>query len=642
MIVGPADTDVRPGGSEIVAASVWAVAARSSSVLTSTHRRLAAPMSTQGPASPDLPDDGTVAATFCATLVDEWVRAGLTDAVICPGSRSTPMALAFARHQGVRTHVHIDERSGSFMALGLAKTSRRPVAMVCTSGTAAVEFHPAVVEADLAFVPLLVITADRPPELHGVGAPQTIDQRDLYGTSVRWYCEPGPPDRGGASWWRALARDSWSRTGGSRPGPVHLNLAFREPLLGTPAPLPPPDGPVPPEHAAPTAERDHGRDGAQWGLTDERLAQLVASLSGRRVLVVAGDRAAVDDSDRRALLGLARRYRWPVLADPLSGCRVADDVVIAEYDPILRDETVGAALGPEFVLRLGGLPSSKVLGAWSRSTDATQIGLDRYGGVPDPDRVLSYSGPADVVTVCEQLRAARLEPAPTDWLDSWRGAQRAARAAIDRVLNDHLEVTEPGVAVELASLMERGGTIVASSSMPVRDLEWFAPARDGLTIISNRGANGIDGVVSTGVGAALVGRPTAVLIGDVAFCHDSNGLTGVNARAVDLVIVVIDNDGGGIFSFLPQRSELDPAEFEKLFATPPGVDLATLASAHGLPVERVSTRSGLRAALSGALTRGGPRVVLVSTGRDTNVALHDEINTAVAAAVRTAVLSGRG
>ena len=572
---------------------------------------------------------GDVAAAYCATLVDEWTRRGLTDAVVCPGSRSTPMALALAAAEGVEVHVHHDERSGSFTALGLAKATGRAVAVLCTSGTAAVEFHPAVVEAHQAYVPLLVLTADRPPELHGVGAPQTVDQRDLYGRSVRWYCEPGPPDLGGAPWWRDLARDAWVRTVGIRPGPVHLNLAFREPLVGSPgAPgsLPPP---------AADGEDGAGAPGAgsiPWGLTDEMLAAFGHLLSGRRVLVVAGERSAASDADARRWLQLAGSLGWPVLADHLSGLRRPVTGVVTAYDPLLRHEPAALELEPETVLRVGGRSSSKALGEWLAASGATQLGLDVRGDVPDPERVLAERLHVDPAMVVDQLAAMALAPAPPAWTEQWQHAESVARDAVDRVVTSHTEATEPGVAMDVASLLSDGGQLVVSSSMPVRDLEWYGAARGDLTVMSNRGANGIDGVVSTAVGAALTGAPTALLVGDVAFLHDTNGLLGLARRRVNLVVVVVHNDGGGIFSFLPQREQLVPRTFEQLFGTPHGVDLLALCAAHGIPAEEVSSRTGAQAAIVGALTRGGARVVVVRTGRDANVALHREVHAAVATA----------
>ncbi len=568
------------------------------------------------------PTEGDVAATYCATLVDEWCRLGLTDAVVAPGSRSTPMAVALLADDRVAVHVHHDERSAAFMALGRSLVSRRPTVVLCTSGTAAAQFHAAVVEAHQAYVPLLVLTADRPPELHGVGAPQTIDQRELYGSAVRWYCEPGAPAAGGAPWWRDLARDAWTRCGGPRPGPVHLNLAFREPLLGTASELPEvrPDLP----EVAP---------GPSWGLTDEGLAELAAAFAGRRGLIVAGVRAARDDAEASAVASLADALGWPVLADAASGVRVDRPGVITTFDSLVRDEAFTATARPEVVLRLGGLLSSKELGRFLRTAGAHQVGVDPFGPPADPDRSLARSLTADVTMVCDQLRSVSPAPAPDEWLATWIDADATARRAIGRVLTRHGDATEPATAIDLLAMLPAGARLVVSSSMPVRDLEWYGAARTGVQVLANRGANGIDGVVSTAVGVALDGSPTALLIGDGAFLHDTNGLLGLARRDVDLVMVVVDNDGGGIFSFLGQHEALDTGTFETLFGTPHGVDLCALAGVHGVPAERVSTRAGVQAAVAGALTRGGPRLVVVESDRELNVVLHRELHLAVAAAL---------
>lgn len=566
-------------------------------------------------------DPGDIAATCCATLVDEWAALGLTDVVLSPGSRSTPLALAFAEHPDVRVHVHHDERCASFMALGMAAVSRRPAAVLCTSGTAAVQLHAAVVEAHHACVPLLVLTADRPPELRDVGSPQTIDQVDLYGSSVRWFCDPGPPREGAAPTWRDLAADAWSRAIGARPGPVHLNLAFREPLVGTAGELP--------------ARRDRAErvPAPRFGLTDEELSRLAVEMASPHGIVVAGVRAALDDEDARAIHQLARHLGWPVVADAPSGCRLGVPGDIVHVDSLLRSPSFAEAQHPEVVLRIGGLLTSKVLNRWLARSGALQVGLDRFGSVPDPDRVVAVTVPGDPATVCDQLRSTIVGSPDPSWLAAWVDADHLAGSVISRTLTRHPETSEPAAAIDVAALLSDGGVLVASSSMPVRDLENFAPARAGLRMISNRGASGIDGVTSTAVGAALTGPPTALLIGDVAFLHDTNALLGLRGRGVNLVIVVVDNDGGGIFSFLPQRGVVARERFEQLFGTPHGTDLVAVAEAHGIPAERVASRAGMRAAVAGALTRGGPRVVVVETDRDANLALHEEINDAVTRAL---------
>ena len=551
-------------------------------------------------------DDGSAAATFCATLVDEWVAQGLTDAVICPGSRSTPMALALADRADLAVHVQLDERSAAFMALGLGMASGHPAVVLCTSGTAAVEFHPAVVEADLAAVPILVVTADRPPELQGVGAPQTIGQTNLYGASVRWFVEPGPPSDAHADNWRQLAADAHAATLGMRPGPVHLNLAFREPLLGQ-------VGDVPVRHDAALLRPPP----PELAILVERLGVLVG-FDGRPGLIVAGVRAAVNDADAEAILNLSRYMDWPILADPSSGCRVPDPMVITASDAILRHSAMGELLRPAVVLRIGGLLASRVTNEWLARSGAVQLGIDRYGCCPDPDRVLTaviYATPAgaanDIVRAVTAARAPKSSvdnDAATRVAGNWRAAEAAARAAIDAVLAAHPE-SEPAIVARALASVPDGGSLVVSSSMPIRDLEWYSPPRRGVRVYANRGANGIDGVVSTAVGVALTGRPTTLVIGDLAFLHDTNGMLGLARRAVELRIEVIDNDGGGIFSFLPQRDQLSDERFEQLFGTPQTVDLAALAGAHGV----------------------GDLVTVHHSKRDANRDLHAELNAAVLA-----------
>ncbi len=537
------------------------------------------------------------------------------------------MATALARHPGILVHVVHDERSAGFMALGLGLESAKPAILLSTSGTAAVHFHAAVVEADLSAVPLIAVTADRPPELHGVFAPQTINQRNLYGDSVRWYCEPGVPDSGGSPWWRDLARDSLTRAQDGIPGPVQLNLAFREPLTGTAGELP---------------GRDEGPDDrrpATVGLPDEDLARLIGLVGGRRGIILAGVRTTMpsggdQETERQLVLRLAAGLGWPVFADAASGVRVGDPAVVSTFDLLLRNERFASDLQPEVVFRFGGLLTSKVVNAWLISSGAVQVAFDRHGRCPDPDRVLSRSHPVSPAVLAEALIHHDISPAPAGWLADWSDADQRARAALQSGLVGLGEVTEPAAVMDVLAAVPTGGRLVVSSSMPIRDLESFAAPRDQVVVHSNRGANGIDGVTSTAIGVALgSGAPTVLLVGDVAFLHDSAALTGLRNRDVNLVIVVIDNDGGGIFSFLPQAQEMTEGEFELLFGTPHGTDLRFLCAAHGLAPEQVRTRAGLQAALAGALHRRGPRVIIARSDRAANVGVHRRLNEFVAAAV---------
>jgi 2-succinyl-5-enolpyruvyl-6-hydroxy-3-cyclohexene-1-carboxylate synthase len=538
-----------------------------------------------------------VQSTFCATLVDEWVRCGLTDAVVCPGSRSTPMTLALATDDRVRTHVHHDERSGSFLALGLAAASGRAVVVVTTSGTAVVQLHAAAVEADLAGVPLILCTADRPPELRDVAAPQTVDQTHLFGRSVRWYSDPGLADPTQSSSWRSIAGRAWAEATAEWPGPVQLNLPFREPLVGEVGELPPARGEGP-WHQRLTAAR--------------RAPVLDDAVSSARGIVIAGRGTA----DPGAVAALAEDLGWPLLADPSSGCAGATS--IAGFDPLLRTPFAERAR-PDVVIRSGGMPASKVLDRWLDGCEHEEIVIAAPGWWPDPARRAAVL--LDAVPAVPDGHA----PVP-EWAEVWRVASESVRAALDAALAE-VPLSEPAVARHLTRSLPPGSILVASSSMPVRDVEWFGTVRRDLRVLSNRGANGIDGVVSTAVGAALVGAKTTLLIGDVAFLHDSNGLLGLAGRGVDLTIVVLDNDGGGIFSFLPQRTELHGDRFERFFGTPHGLDLVALSQAYGVDAERVDDVAQLD-------WRPGIRVLVVSTDRDENVALHDQLADVATEALR--------
>ncbi len=549
-------------------------------------------------------------ATFCATLVDEWVRLGVRHAVVAPGSRSTPIALALAEHGGVRIHIVHDERVAAFCALGvgLATEVLVPAVVLCTSGTAAANLHPAVVEASLSAVPMLVVTADRPPELRDVGAPQTIDQTHLFGRAVRWFHDPGVADAAGWGTWRSLARRAFAASVGTRPadaGPVHLNLSFREPLLGQARDLPPAFA-VP---ATPSVADDAG------AMTSV-LPELLAALDHQRGVIVAGGRSFADAAHVERL---AVALRWPILADPQSGLRAAS-IAVAAFDSLLRHEAFAADHRPEVVIRVGRQPASKQLATWI--SDAAPLLVQVGGpGVIDPDhRVTAVLPPGALSALTSGIR--RL--AGTPWTAAWQHAAERAEHAIVKFLGDEHTLSEPGAARVVADERPAGADMVVASSMPVRDLEWFGGPR--AVAHANRGANGIDGTLSTAVGLALGrGRPVVVLVGDIAVLHDANALTGIAARGVDLRIVVVDNDGGGIFSFLPQARQLPGERFETLFGTPHGVDLEALAGAYGVASSTVTTAPDL----ASALARPGPSLLRVPSDRARNVEVHADLHRAV-------------
>jgi 2-succinyl-5-enolpyruvyl-6-hydroxy-3-cyclohexene-1-carboxylate synthase len=569
------------------------------------HDRLAHPRILPAPADTHL---------LLRAFVDELVRCGVVDAVTSPGSRSTPLVLALVRDGRLRCTSQIDERAGGFYALGLAKATRRPVVLACTSGTAAAEYLPAVVEAHEAGVPLLVLTADRPPELREVGAGQAIDQLAIYGRAPRWFFDVGTgheatPER--TRWMRSLAcRAVWAAVG-PRSGPVHLNWPLREPLV-PPADLG--EGPAP------------GRaDGRPWldrpeAIPASSAAALIAALAGAERPVVVAGRAERDAALPDAVVAFAAALGAPLLADPLSGAR-GGPAAIAHYDALLRVADFAAAHRPDAVVRVGDLPTSKPLRQWLAALpDATQVAFAPEGVWHDPDGVLSALLDGDPAATLSEL--GPLPAAVDGWLDAWRAADAGAARAINAALAGAL--TEPGVARELVRALPTAETLVVASSMPVRDVETFAPARDdgGPRVLANRGANGIDGTIATALGAALAG-PTTVLTGDVALAYDASGLLAARRTGGELRIVVVDNDGGGIFEFLPVAGARDA--FEEHVATPPGLDIPALAAALGLPYTEASTPDDLLA--SG--------LVHVRSDRRANVELHRRIWEDVAVTIRT-------
>jgi 2-succinyl-5-enolpyruvyl-6-hydroxy-3-cyclohexene-1-carboxylate synthase len=546
---------------------------------------------------------------FC----DELARCGMQHACTSPGSRCTPIVLSLVREPRIRCWSHIDERCAGFFALGAAKSSGRPLAVTCTSGSAAANLAPAVIEAFQARVPMIVLTGDRPAELREVGAGQAIDQIKLYGDAVKWFFEVGVDDTSPARlrWIRTLAgRAYWTALEG-RPGPVHLNFPLREPLVLS-EPLP---------------EDLSGRPGNRPWIRRERRGPAPAQLPElpARGLVVAGR-----DERSRGLGAAAARFAelagYPLLADPLSGARHGP-AAIAHYDLLLRDERFTAQLHPELVIRVGDLPTSKPLRAWlERLHGVQQLALDPEGAWQDPAAVVSGSDPGDPVAA---LSADAPEtPADPDWLAAWRSADDAAAQAIIGALGD--ELSEPLVARALGEWLAPEAILFVASSMPIRDVEEFFGARDlAPRVLSNRGANGIDGTVSSAFGAAAAGdAPVVLLIGDVALAHDIGGLLSARRLGLAVTIVLLNNDGGGIFHFLPVARERDA--FEQHVATPHGLEFATAAQLYGLAYEAPVTVDALQDAIARSIDGDRATIIEVRTDREANLALHRRVAEVVA------------
>lgn len=557
-------------------------------------------------------------AAFATVIVDELVRHGVTDVVLAPGSRSTPLALAFSADDRVRLHVRIDERSAAFLAVGLIRGSGRPVPVVCTSGTATAHFHAAVLEADQSRLPLLVLTADRPPELRGVGANQTVDQINLYGSAVRWSCDAGVPEAraGSVRYWRSLvSRAIGTARGhsGGAAGPVHLNLPFREPLT------PEGDG-----DDFPFA-LDGRADGAPWTSSDRADSRPPADLAravedAAHGVLVAGD--GLTAADVIALVEFAERSGWPIIAEPQSNAR-RPPVAVVGTDALLRDDAFVDRHKPDLVVVAGRVGLSRALLGWLG--EQRYVVVDRDGTWSDPGRWAGGVLRCDITALTELTgRAAN------DWLARWCGAGEQVADVMDGVLDSHEELTEPRVARDLAAALPDGAALVAASSMPIRDLDLTMRPRTGLRIVANRGVSGIDGFVSTAQGVAMsVAGPTWALAGDLSLLHDATGL--VADRPPDVTYVVVNNNGGGIFSLLPQATAVEPATFERVFGTPHHVDIAALATAYGANYSRATTAADFSQELE--KSPKGLSIVEVKTDRAANAALHDRLRHAAAGAV---------
>ncbi|HEY1296310.1 MAG TPA: 2-succinyl-5-enolpyruvyl-6-hydroxy-3-cyclohexene-1-carboxylic-acid synthase [Chloroflexota bacterium] len=579
---------------------------------------------------------GSAVGTFVSALAG----AGIKHVCACPGSRSTPLAIVLAREPRIKLWMHLDERSAAYFGLGLARTLREPVALLATSGTATANFFPAVVEATLSRVPLVVLTADRPHELRDNGAAQTIDQIHLYGQHVKWFFDLPEPD-GSQLQLRhlaALAARAVSTALGEPPGPVHLNWPFRDPLV--PA--------LPSESASSHLERvrvSHPRLAPSRDAVDD----LAVTLRNRaRGLIVIGPH---DDPDlAEPVTRLAARLGYPMLVDALSNLRHGShdrSQIIDTYDAFLRDPATADQLTPDLILRIGAIPTSKPLLQFLEAqspVSVRHIVIDP-GGWRDPSSHATDFLHVDPGLLCAALSDA-VHPAEPDpeWGSAWRSTNVAARRAIDDYYGADQELSEGKVFAELGDLLPEGAIVYAGNSMPVRDMDSFLAQSDAqLRCLSNRGANGIDGVVSSALGASAARNgPVVLVIGDISFYHDLNGLLASDRHALDLLVVLVNNDGGGIFSFLPQAdTEGIEGDFELLFGTPHGLNFQPFVEGYGGRFVRVDDWSDFQSAVADGLARGGLQVIEVPTNRQDNVVQHRAVWRAVAEALRPAAAAVR-
>ncbi len=546
-------------------------------------------------------------------MTESLVRMGVVQAVVSPGSRSTPLAYALASTEQVNVHLHVDERSAGFFALGIAKATQLPVVLLCTSGTAASNYHPAVTEAFYARVPLIVITADRPHELRDVGAPQAIRQMGMFGEHVKYDVDLPIPEKS-AEVDDFLERQIARSVGMSLTepkGPVHLNAPFREPLL------------IDFEQTRPTVtfmERIAGR----MSMTIEQEKQLSDLIgSATRGVLVIGE--WIPGFDKSKVWAFAERMNWPVLCDPLSNLRTevpesCQHLCIDAYDALLKNKTFSSAVGPDMVIRIGPQPVSKPLSLFLKNVrPRTFIVVDESPIFRDPLGIATHHlqvKPMDVLS----LKVTSLQE--TSFTKKWSIANDRA-SSITKSFRS-VGVQEGDYIRTFLEFLPNGSDLISGSSMPIRDLDtYFRKTERDIALFSNRGANGIDGVVSTALGIQTVRkRPSWLLIGDLSFMHDVNGLLISRMETMDLTIMVSNNDGGGIFSYLPQASV--PNHFEQLFGTPTGLSFAPLAEMYGIQYESVSSIEQLEMQLTKEKT-APLRIIEMVSVREQNVQTHREL-----------------
>lgn len=555
---------------------------------------------------------GDTTAAFCAEFVAGLADAGVSTAFVSPGSRNTPLTLAIINEPRIRDINVRDERAAGFMAVGHAKATGVPAIVACTSGSAATHYFPSIVEADQSSTPLIVVSADRPIRLRGTGAPQTMDQTDLFGSHAKQFIDTTATSLEG----RTLGVDLVRKAIGRPPGAVHANLPFDEPLLPSePANVPEPR-PIDIPDAPPMASTG-----------------LLEHLSTMRTIIVASGRQR--PGFERVLGEVAESMAAPVFVDPqtpVAGSTVLThgDVLAGVHDDDGRRLALDG-LEPEAVLRLGPLPTSKPLWTWFEEFEGLQVHVDD-ARVSDP-----FASRATQINA-DPLDFLNSEPSPQQadrgWVERWLALDAVAGAAMGDALDELEWPNEPRIAQAVGESVPEGSVLYLASSRPIRDVDAFACPRADVRVLSNRGVNGIDGTIASAAGAATSGMPTTLLIGDVAALHDATSLAEAVSLGVPLRIVVVNNDGGGIFEFLPQATSgvLDGKAFERHWGTPHGLSIATISGALGMPMRDISTADELERVVGDP--PDGPELIEIPTDRARLVADHRRVRTAVAEALR--------
>lgn len=554
---------------------------------------------------------------YIAAFVSELVHSGVTEVVVSPGSRSTPMAMVMAEHPEVNIHIHVDERSAAFFALGMAKASQKPVALLCTSGTASANYYPAIAEANLSRIPLMVITADRPHELRDVGAPQAIDQIHLYGRHVKWFVEMALPEKSDEMlrYVRSVCARAAAAALKAPAGPVHLNFPFREPLIPN----------LEDQQLFHLTERPNRYvhiHNSEVTIDPSEFKEIASKISGyKNGIIVCGQIS--DEGFADAVTKLSARLNFPVLADPLSQLRSGthpNENIIDMYDTFLRSEDAQRFLNPEIVLRFGAMPVSKALTIFLKENHhAVQYVIDGGGGWRDPAALSTDMIYCNETKFCEGLLKELTQNSDSRTLQKWLPINRLTKEKVT-MISDVQELSESRLFYQLADMLPEGANLFVGNSMPIRDLDsFFQNNRKSIRVLANRGANGIDGTISTALGAAAVyPEPLYLVLGDLTFFHDLNGLLAAKLYSIDITIIVINNNGGGIFSFLPQAQH--PKHFELLFGTPLDLDFEHVVRMYNGAFTRINDWGHLQSVMD--QTRQGLNVLEVVTKRDRNTAEH--------------------
>ncbi|OLP65826.1 2-succinyl-5-enolpyruvyl-6-hydroxy-3-cyclohexene-1-carboxylate synthase [Bacillus pumilus] len=558
--------------------------------------------------------------TYIGRMMDEFVQGGVKEAVVCPGSRSTPLAMLALAHQEINVHVLVDERSAAFYALGLAKANQKPVLLICTSGTAAANFYPAIVEAHYSRVPLIVLTADRPHELREVGAPQAIDQQFIFGKFVKWFTDLALPDKNEKM--LRYVQTAAARAGyiamQEPKGPVQVNVPLREPLL--------PDMSIDPFHREETDTKKIM--GTGQAVPNEHMVSELASIiaHSRRGLIVAGELHMQEEQE--AVLRLAKARNYPILADPLSQLRNGHEsemYIIDAYDSLLKDEELQQHLLPDLVIRFGPMPVSKPLFKWlEKHSEIEQIVVDAAGGFRDPGLTATYLIESHVGFFVNEVLNRVDKHEDTNYLNRWHDVNSSFRTHLAQYADEDLTF-EGNVYRQLQHLLPKESVLFIGNSMPIRDVDtFFETQKKPLRMMANRGANGIDGVVSTALGTyAALKQPITLVIGDLSFYHDMNGLLSAKLMHIPLTVVLINNDGGGIFSFLPQAS--DEPYYEKLFGTPTGLNFEYASKLYGGTYSKPTTKQELHDQYMAHINEPGLHLIEIETDRHSRVGKHRQM-----------------